>query len=59
VRNPAAQDTYSTTGTTPSGMFVGRASGDETGDVGSSGAEARAEHARRHSRKPEQQRRSE
>jgi hypothetical protein len=36
------QDAHSTTGTTSSGSFVGRAGGDESGDVGLSGAEARA-----------------
>ena len=35
-------DANSTTGTTESGTFVGRAGGDETGDVGISGAEARS-----------------
>jgi hypothetical protein len=34
-------DANSTTGTTPSGEFVGRAGSDETGDVGLSGGEAR------------------
>ena len=37
-----AGDQNSTTGTTPSDTFVGRASGDEAGDAGISGAEARA-----------------
>jgi hypothetical protein len=36
-------DQNSTTGTTPSGEFVGRASGDAPGDVEPSGAERRAE----------------
>lgn len=35
-------DRNSTTGTTESEEFVGRAGGDETGDVGLSGSEARA-----------------
>ena len=35
-------DVNSTTGTTESETFVGRAGSDETGDVGLSGAEARA-----------------
>jgi len=35
-------DKHSTTGTTSSDTFVGRAGGDETGDVGLSGGEARA-----------------
>lgn len=43
VPNEDAQNPNSTTGTTPNQEFVGRASGDETGDVGQSGAEARAE----------------
>ena len=34
-------DKNSTTGTTESGEFVGRAGSDETGDVGLSGGEAR------------------
>jgi hypothetical protein len=34
-------DKHSTTGTTSSGSYVGRAGGDETGDVGLSGGEAR------------------
>ena len=37
-----ADDPNSTTGTTESDTFVGRASGDEVGDVGESGAEKRA-----------------
>ncbi len=37
-----ADDPNSTTGTTESGSFVGRASGDEVGDVGESGGEKRA-----------------
>jgi hypothetical protein len=36
-----SMDRNSTTGTTDSGEFVGRAGGDETGDVGLSGGEAR------------------
>jgi hypothetical protein len=36
-------DRNSTTGTTPSGEFVGRASGDDPGDVEPSGAERRAQ----------------
>lgn len=39
--NADVQDQNSTTGTTPSADFVGRASGDESGDVGLSGGEAR------------------
>jgi hypothetical protein len=37
-----SMDRNSTTGTTESDEFVGRAGGDETGDVGLSGSEARA-----------------
>ncbi|MBJ7358837.1 hypothetical protein [Nocardioides sp.] len=35
-------DANSTTGTTESAEFVGRAGGDETGDTGASGAEVRS-----------------
>lgn len=42
VDDPAVMDRNSTTGTTPSGEYVGRAGSDETGDVGISGAEARS-----------------
>jgi hypothetical protein len=35
------QDRHSTTGTTSSGSFVGRAGGDEAGDAGPSGGELR------------------
>ncbi len=42
VPDADAGDQNSTTGTTPSDTFVGRASGDEAGDSGISGAEARA-----------------
>ena len=35
-------DGTSTTGTEPTDEFVGRAAGDDAGDVGESGAEARA-----------------
>jgi hypothetical protein len=41
VPQPGAMDQNSTTGTTPSEEFVGRAGGDETGDVGLSGGEGR------------------
>lgn len=44
VPEPEAKDTHSTTGTTPSETFVGRASGDDAGEPEQSGAEARAEH---------------
>jgi hypothetical protein len=33
VDQPDAPDTHSTTGTTPSGGFVGRAGGDDPGDL--------------------------
>ena len=36
-------DRNSTTGATPNAVFVGRAGSDETGDVGTSGAEARGD----------------
>lgn len=39
----ATQDSHSTTGTTSSETFVGRAGSDETGDTGVSGAEARGD----------------
>jgi hypothetical protein len=42
VEDPAAPDRNSTTGTTPSGVFVGRASGDDGGYEGETGAERRA-----------------
>ena len=37
------QDRHSTTGTTSNDTFVGRVGGDETGDTGLSGAEARSD----------------
>lgn len=43
VPDPEAPDTHSTTGTTPNGTFVGRASGDDPGEV-ESPAQRRAEH---------------
>jgi len=43
VADAGASDTHSTTGTTPSQSFVGRASGDDPGDAGRTGAEVRAE----------------
>ena len=46
VPQSGATDTHSTTGTTPSDSFVGRAGGDDSGDTGTTGAEARAEHER-------------
>lgn len=45
--NPSYPDQHSTTGTTPSGEYVGRIAGDDPGDVETSGAEARAEARRR------------
>jgi hypothetical protein len=42
VVQPGATDQNSTTGTTPNESYVGRPSGDETGDTGLSGSEARA-----------------
>jgi hypothetical protein len=44
VPDPDAPDTYSTTGTTPHGDFVGRVSGDDTGGAGPDGADVRARH---------------
>lgn len=41
--DPEAPDTHSTTGTTPSDTFVGRASGDDPGAGTRTGAEVRAE----------------
>lgn len=60
VLSPDANDTHSTTGTTPSGIFVGRAGGDDAGSVGPDGAEIRArEHSRRKGNEsPEQHSRS-
>jgi hypothetical protein len=46
VPDPDTQNPNSTTGTTPNATFVGRASGDETGDTGPDGAELRARHDR-------------
>jgi hypothetical protein len=43
VPDAGASDTHSTTGTTPSQSFVGRASGDDPGEAGKTGAEVRAE----------------
>lgn len=47
VENADAPDQASTTGTTPSPEFVGRVAGTDESDVGESGAEARAEAARK------------
>lgn len=41
VDQPDVMDRNSSTGTTPNEEYVGRAGGDETGDVGLSGGEAR------------------
>jgi hypothetical protein len=38
------QDRHSTTGASESGEYVGRAGGDESGDTGRSGGEARSGH---------------
>ena len=46
VPSSDTQDRNGSTGTTPNATFVGRASGDEPGDTGLSGAEARALYAR-------------
>ncbi len=43
VSHPGASDTHSTTGTTPNQTFVGRGSGDDPGDAGTTGAEVRRE----------------
>jgi hypothetical protein len=42
VPDPEAPDQASTTGTTPSGEFVGRVAGDDVGYAGETGAERRA-----------------
>jgi hypothetical protein len=42
VEDPSAPDQGSTTGTTPSEEFVGRASGEDVGYAGETGAERRA-----------------
>ena len=42
VPSADAADQASTTGTTPSGEYVGRVAGDDPGDIGESGAERRA-----------------
>lgn len=44
VEQHGAPDSNSTTGTTPNDEFVGRASGDDPGAAGESGAEVRARH---------------
>ena len=41
VADPDAEDQGSTTGTTPSGEFVGRVAGQDVGAIGESGAERR------------------
>ena len=43
VDNPSHPDQGSTTGTTPTEVFVGRVSGDDPGYAGETGAERRAE----------------
>jgi hypothetical protein len=47
VPNEDADDQGSTTGSTPSGEYVGRIAGQDVGYAGETGAEARAEQARR------------
>ena len=42
VEDPSQPDQGSTTGTTPSGTFVGRAAGEDAGYEGETGAERRA-----------------
>ena len=42
VEDPDAPDQGSTTGTTPSGEFVGRIAGQDIGSIGETGAERRA-----------------
>lgn len=46
VPDPSQPDQNSTTGTTPSGSFVGRIAGDDIGAFEESGAERRAEATR-------------
>ena len=48
--NSDTPDCYSTTGTTPNGVFVGRVGGDDVGYAGTTGAEARAARSRPTSR---------
>ena len=43
--DPVADDAHSTTAPSTNDTFVGRVAGDDAGDVGVSGAEARAEAA--------------
>ena len=43
VSHPGSADTHSTTGTTPSETYVGRGSGDESTDAGTTGAEVRGD----------------
>lgn len=45
--NPGYPDQHTTTGTTPSGPFVGRVTGEDAGAVEESGAERRAAARRR------------
>jgi hypothetical protein len=47
VENPEQPDQASTTGTTPSDLFVGRVAGEDVGYAGETGAEARSVAARR------------
>ena len=47
VADPDAPDQASTTGSSPTPGFVGRVAGADEGDIGESGAERRAEAARK------------
>lgn len=47
VPDPGLPDQHSTTGSTPSGTFVGRVSGTDPGATEQTGAEVRAEHNQR------------
>lgn len=49
VENPDAPDQGSTTGTTPSGTFVGRVAGQDVGYVEEQGSERRATWEQEHS----------
>jgi hypothetical protein len=50
VENPEHPDQDSTTGTTPSGSFVGRIAGEDVGYEGETGAERRAKAAKQSER---------
>ena len=53
VEDPSAPDQGSTTGTTPSGEFVGRVSGQDVGYAGELGGERRAAWEAEHGRDPD------